>query len=181
MMQPSCLIHDMQEKTNALNDIRQTLGLKINKKKSTVMGLNQKNLVSVYLNHEELQTTDNFTYMGSKVYKDGGGDVDIKNRMNKARGAFFRLKPVWRSTIYSRRTKLRLYQGCVLSTLLCGSECWRMTKLDLRHLSTFDTKAKTNRTKQYEQHTRHKKVEVDQPCHEKGGRQHLKDCIKMDT
>ena len=98
----------MQEKTNILKDISQTLGLKINKKKSKMMGLNQRNLVSVYLDHEELQTTDNFTYLESKVCKDGGVDVDIKNRMNKTRGAFFRLKPVWRSTIYSRRTKPRL-------------------------------------------------------------------------
>ena len=122
--------HDMQEKTNTLNDISQKLRLKINKKKSKVMGLNQRNLVSVYLDYEELQTTDNFTYLGSKVCKYGGADVDIKNRMNKARGAFFRLKPVWRSTIYSRITKLRLYQSCVLCTLLHGSQCWRVTKLD---------------------------------------------------
>ena len=93
-------------------------------------GAKSENLLSVYLDHEELQTTDNFTYLGSKVCKDGGADVDIKNRVNKARGAFFRLKPVWRSTIYSRRTKLRLYQSCVLCTLLPGSQCWHVTKLD---------------------------------------------------
>ena len=151
----------------------------------------------MYLDNDELQATDNYTYLGNKVYKDGGADVDIKNPMNKTRGAFFRLKSVWRSTIYSRRTKLRLYQSCVLSTLFY---CWRMTKLDIRHLSTSLRKclqnimkifwpqknlkkpiAKNNRTKQYEQQTRHKKMEMDQPCPEKGGRQHLKDCTKMDT
>ena len=119
----------------------------MNKKKSKVMGINQRNLVSVYLDHEELQTTDKFTYLGSKVCKDGGADIDIKNHMNKARGAFFILKTVWRSTIYSRRTKLRLCQSCVLSTLLYGSECWRMTKLDLRQLSTFHTKCLRNITR----------------------------------
>ena len=36
--------------------------------------------------------------------------------------------------------KLRLYQSCVLSTLLYGSECWRMTEKDLTKLSTFHTK-----------------------------------------
>ena len=110
------------------------------------MGLNQRNPVSVYLDHKELQSNDNFTYLGSIVCKDGGADVDIKNRTNKARGAFFRRKPVWRSTIY-RRTKLRLYKSCVLSTLLYGSECWRMTKLDLKHLSIFHTKCLRNITR----------------------------------
>ena len=71
-------------------------------------------------------------------------DVDFKNRSNKARGAFFRLKPVWRSTVYSRRTKLKLYQSCVLSTLLYGSECWRITEHELIYLSTFHTKCLQN-------------------------------------
>ena len=108
------------------------------------MGLNQRNPVSMYLDHEELQTADNFTYLVSIVCTHGGADVDIKNRMNKARGPFVRLKPVCRSTIYSRRTKLRLYQSSGLSTLLCGSEGWRMTKQDQRHLSTFHTKCLRN-------------------------------------
>ena len=41
---------------------------------------------------------------------------------------------------YSKSTKLKLYQSCVLSTLLYGSECWRMTEVDLEKLSAFHTK-----------------------------------------
>ena len=49
------------------------------------------------------------------------------------------LSNVWRSSQYSTKTKLRLYQSCILSTLLYGSECWRMTESDLNKLSTFHT------------------------------------------
>ena len=49
---------------------------------------------------------------------------DIKNRLSKARNAFRMLQAVWKSSQYSTKTKLRLYQSCVLSTLLYGSECW---------------------------------------------------------
>ena len=47
---------------------------------------------------------------------------------------------VWKSSQYSTKTKLRLYQSCLISTLLYGSECWRMTESDLNKLSTFHTK-----------------------------------------
>ena len=36
-------------------------------------------------------------------------------------------------------TKLKLQQSCVLSTLLYGSVCWRMTEQDLAKLSSFHT------------------------------------------
>ena len=39
--------------------------------------------------------------------------------------------------INKTKTKLRLYQSCVLSTLLYSSERWRMTERDFNKLSTF--------------------------------------------
>ena len=43
------------------------------------------------------------------------------------------------STQYSTNTKLKLYRSCVISTLLYGSECWRMTEADLAKLRSFHT------------------------------------------
>ena len=51
------------------------------------------------------------------------------------------MNKVWRSSTYSTRTKLKLYHSCVLTTLLYGSECWRLTEKDLSKLSTFHTKS----------------------------------------
>ena len=50
------------------------------------------------------------------------------------------LNNVWKSSQYNTKTKLRLYQSSVLSTLLYGSECWGMTENYLNKLSTFYTK-----------------------------------------
>ena len=47
------------------------------------------------------------------------------------------LQMLWRSSVYSQKTKLRLYQSNVLSVLLYGSECWRMTQQDTNRLSSF--------------------------------------------
>ena len=37
-------------------------------------------------------------------------------------------------------TKLKIHKSCALSTLLYGSECWRITRYDITRLSTFHTK-----------------------------------------
>ena len=47
------------------------------------------------------------------------------------------LNAVWGSLQYSIKTKLKLYERCVLSILIYGSECWRIAEYDLAKLSTF--------------------------------------------
>ena len=130
----------MQEKTSRLNTFSQQVGLKISQKKTEVMLLNVQNPSPISVNGEDLATTEEFTYLGSTVRHDGGAGSDIRNRLNKARNTFRMLNNVWKSSQYSKKTKIKLYQSCVLSTLLYGSECWRMTEGDLNKLSTFHTK-----------------------------------------
>ena len=77
---------------------------------------------------------------GSTLRHDGGAGSNIRNRLNKARNAVRMLIDLWKSSQYSTKTKLRLYQSCISSTLLYGSECWRMTESDLSQLATFNTK-----------------------------------------
>ena len=101
-----------------------------------VMTLSVNAPAPVFLN-KALPSTETFTYLGSVVRQDGGTKQDIQSRLNKARNAFRSLNAVWRSLQYSIKTKLKLYHSCVLSTLLCGSECWRMTEHDLAKLSSF--------------------------------------------
>ena len=62
------------------------------------------------------------TFLVSTVRHDGGAGSNIRDHLNKARNAFRKLNTMWKSSQYSTKTKLRLYQSYVLSTLLCGSE-----------------------------------------------------------
>ncbi len=57
--------------------------------------------------------TKEFTYLGSIVRYNKGVDSDIKNRLSKGRNAFRML----RSQQYYTKTKLKLYQSCVLSIM----------------------------------------------------------------
>jgi len=105
------------------------------------MILNNANSPSVLLDGQALPQTVTFTYLGSTVRVDGGAGTDIKQRLSKARAAFNNLQNVWKSGQYTTRIKLKLYNSCVIPTLLYGSECWRMTEADQQKLSTFHTKS----------------------------------------
>ena len=87
----------------------------------------------------ELPMTDQFTCQGSIVRVDGGAENDIRNRLNKARNVMQIMSNIWRSAKCSVKTKLKLFNACVLSTFLYGSECWWMTKSNAKKLSAFYT------------------------------------------
>ena len=129
----------IQEKTQRLNTFTRQDGLHIGSAKTEIMSLNTTNARPIQIDNEELPYTDRFTHLGSIISRDGGTDLDIQSRLNKARNSLDMMNKVWRSSTYSTRTKLNLYHSCVLTTLLYGSECWRLTEKDLNlpKLSTF--------------------------------------------
>ena len=103
------------------------------------MPINTNTMAHITIAEHLLENTDHFTYLGSVIHHDGGASKDIQNRINKAYTTFTRLKQVWKSNQYKTKTKLRIYQSCVISTLLYGAECWKTTEYDIHKLSTFHT------------------------------------------
>ena len=117
----------IQDKTNRLQTFGQQVGLRISTKKTETMTLNVNTPAPVKVNGANLHQTDKFTYLGSIIKPEGGTKEDIHSRLGKARNVFKEMNNVWRSTQYSTKTKLKLYQSCVVSMLLYGAECRRMT------------------------------------------------------
>ena len=66
----------MQEKTTRLSMFAQQVGLKNSQKKTEVMMLNVPNPAPVKVNGEDLQTTEEFTYLGSTFRYNYGGEVN---------------------------------------------------------------------------------------------------------
>ena len=75
-------------------------------------------------------------YLGSVINLSGGTDEDIKRRINLARQAFTHLKPVWKSSYISNKTKIRIFNSNVKAVLLYGSETWRTTETTNKKLQT---------------------------------------------
>ena len=71
----------------------------------------------------------------------GGTDEDIIARISKARQVFAMLKPVWRSSSLSLKSKLRIFTSNVKSVLLYGAETWRTTKYLVNKLHVFVNKS----------------------------------------
>lgn len=173
----------MQDKTIRLSMFAQQVSLKISQKKTEVMMLNVSNPMPIKVNEEDLPTTQEVTNLCSTVRPDGGASSNIRNFLSKARNSFRMLNNVWKSSQYIAKTKLRLYQSCVLSTLMYGSECWRMTESNLNKLSTFHTKnlrrilwiiwpATISNQHLLAYHHHAKAMKMDRTCNEKRARQH---------
>ena len=87
-----------------------------------------------------MEAVEEFIYLGSVISTDNCAEKDIKNRINKAKGSYAMLRPIWNSREYSRKTKVKIFKSNVLSVLLYGSETWRMTEKDLKKLETFQNR-----------------------------------------
>ena len=116
----------LQEKTTILNRYAEETGLKINITKTKVMTVNTTLSQPITINHNPVETVDDFTYLGSVISADNGTKKDINTRLSKARSAFARLKSIWKSKVYNKKTKIHIYNSNVKSVLLYGSECWRL-------------------------------------------------------
>ena len=128
---------DLQSKTSSLKSNAERVGLKINANKTKVMRLNTKVKEHIMLGEEALEEVDSFTYLGGIVTKKGGCDEDIRSRLSKARAQFNRLRKIWNSSVFSIKTKVRLFNTLVISVLTYGCETWKMNEGDKKKLDTF--------------------------------------------
>jgi len=83
---------------------------------------------------------EEFSYLGSIQASSGRSHPDIFKRIGISSAARHAFHTVWRQRELSLGTKLRLYQSCILSILLYGSESWTLLKKDLRRLESFRLK-----------------------------------------
>ena len=85
-----------------------------------------------------IEWVDLFPYLGSVIMDGGSIDVEVDRRIANASKAFGALRQsVFDDCHLSIKTKRCVYQACVLSTLLYGSECWTPLRRHLKRLDSF--------------------------------------------
>ncbi|XP_037774604.1 uncharacterized protein LOC119571296, partial [Penaeus monodon] len=73
------------------------------------------------------RVVEDFAYLGSTIASNLSLDAELNKRIGKAGTATARLaKRVWNNKKLTTNTKMKVYQACVLSTLLYGSESWTL-------------------------------------------------------
>ena len=81
-----------------------------------------------------VDAVNHFRYLGSEVMSFGRLDEKLRTRIGRASATFGQLFRIWRSKI-SLKTKLRIYNADVISTLLYGSETWATTISEVKRQS----------------------------------------------
>ena len=136
------------------------LTLSIIKTKSMPVGreVTPEDMSPLSVGGEEIESVSEFPYLGSVVSSDGRMELDVNRRITQASKAFGALrKSVFMDKDLQVVTKRKVYQACVLSVLLYGSECWTPLKKQLKRLDSFHNRCVrtilgiTNK-QQWEQH-----------------------------
>ena len=113
-------------------------GLTISLKKTNIMGQDVSITPHITIGEHALEVVDNFTYLGSCISSHLSLDSELNVRIGKAAMAMARLtKRVWDNSLLTINTKMKVYQACVLSTLLYGSETWTLYSRQERRLNAF--------------------------------------------
>ena len=107
-------------------------------KKTNILGQDVSAAPRISIGDCTLDVVEDFTYLGSNISSNLSLDTELNMRISKASAAMARLiKRVWENTMLTIKTKTQVYQACVLSTLLYGSESWTLYTWQERRLNTF--------------------------------------------
>ena len=136
---------EMQKTMDKLSSACTAFGLTISLKKTYAMYTPPIGLPyvepNIMVEGKKLKVTDSFVYLGSTLSRDGTLDAEINQRIAKASTAFGKLeKRVWSDRGITKNTKLSIYEACVLTALLYGSETWSTYRRHVKLLERFHQK-----------------------------------------
>ena len=113
-------------------------GLTISFKKTNALGQDTEAPPVITIDDYELDAVSQFTYLGSTIADNLSLDAEIDKSIWKAASTVARLTArMWTSPKLSMKTKMAIYNACVMSTLLYGSETWTTYAGQERRLTTF--------------------------------------------
>ena len=113
-------------------------GLTISLKKTNVLGQVVDTPPVTTIDNYQLEVVHEFTYLGSTITDNLSLDAELNKRIGKATTMLGRLATrVWENIRLTTKTKMAVYNACVVSTLLYGSEAWTTYRKQERKLNSF--------------------------------------------
>ena len=89
------------------------------------MGQDVDNPPVITIDNYKLDVVRQFTYLGSTISENLSLDAEINRRIGKAATSLGRLTTlVWKNPKLTVTTKMVVFNACIISTLLYGSEAW---------------------------------------------------------
>ena len=128
----------LQRLADSFSDACKEFGLTISLKKTNICVQGVEESPSILIEDVTLDVVDTFTYLGSTISGNLTLDVELDRRLGKASSVMARLQTrVWENKSLTIRTKIQVYQACVVSTLLYGSESWTTYMTQEHRLNVF--------------------------------------------
>ena len=116
---------ELQSLMDCFSQASKDFGLTISLKKTNVLGQDTESPPVITIDDYELDAVCQFTYLGSTITDNLSLDAEINKRIGKAASTLARLTArVCTSPKLSVKTKMAVYNACVISTLLYDSERW---------------------------------------------------------
>ena len=110
----------------------------ISLKKTNVLGQDIPAPPVITINNYELEVIHQFMYLGSTITDNLSLDPEIDKRIWKAATTLACLTSrVWTNPKLTLKMKMAVYNACILSTLLYGSETWTTYAHQEKRLNTF--------------------------------------------
>lgn len=130
----------MQEKTDSLSSLASKIGLEINKEETKIMKIPLNQNGKIHVEGTDIEEVNQFAYLGSYIDQDGDTRKEVRIRIAKAPSILKNLENIWNSKVISTKTKLRLFNSNVISTLIYACESWKTTKEIEKKLDSFENK-----------------------------------------
>ena len=136
-------VEALQRMINSFSQASKDFGLTISLKKTNIMAQDTAIAPTIHIDNYNLEVVSEFTYLGSTMSSNLSLEPELSRRIGKASAVMSRLsKHVWENKKLTLSTKMKVYQACILSTLLYGSETWptysvqeqRLNSVFQRHL-----------------------------------------------
>ena len=99
------------------------LDISYDKTKYMVAG-GDKEEQNIHTEKGDIQTTNNFKYLGTTITKDGKSDTDIKTKTVQGRKIINKLNSIWWSNEITKNTKKKIYSTIVEPIITYGCEAW---------------------------------------------------------
>ena len=114
-------------------------GLRLNWKKCEVLPIGCEASIAAP-DGSYLTCKSSISYLGSYLDATGAGGPEICRRLGEAKGQFDKLARVWRHSTLHPQQKIRIFQACVVSKLLCCLHTMWLNKAELRKIDGFQAK-----------------------------------------
>jgi len=118
--------------------------MRVSREENILGGIKNNNNISngnnIKVEQHTFECVDSFKCLGRLINNKNNMHQEIQQRINNANRAYFSIVSLFKSKLFSRESKVRLYITYIRPILTYGCEAWATTKGNDKKLITFDRK-----------------------------------------